>query len=54
MSETHELLDLWVSLDFATYTSGLEHSLPVQDPLKAVKPFCESASKSAMFLDPVS
>lgn len=51
--QKRELLDLRVTLDFENYTSGLEHPFPVQDLLKVIKPFCESVSKSDMFLDPV-
>lgn len=48
-----ELLDLRVSLDFESGTSGLEHTFPVLGLLKAIKLFCESVSKSDLVLDPV-
>lgn len=53
MSKTCDVLDLRLSLDFESYTSGLEHPFPVQDLLKAIKLFCESVSESDVVLDPV-
>lgn len=50
MSKTCGLLAVQVSLDFESYTSGLQHPFSVQDLLRVKKSFCESVSKSDMVL----